>query len=154
LCIVSAIVLLYLFYRLRLRQVEGQFNVRLEERVGERTRIARELHDTILQSFQAVLLKLQAIGYMFPNRPDEAHKTLDTVVEQAREAINEGRDAVRGLRSSTVVTNDLSRAIHELGAGLIAAQNGSNTPDFRVDVEGVPRDLAPILRDDVYRIAG
>jgi len=48
-------------YQLRLRYLRHQFNMRLEERVGERVRIARELHDTLLQSFQGMLMKLSAV---------------------------------------------------------------------------------------------
>jgi signal transduction histidine kinase len=151
LCAVSAMALLYTLYMLRVRQLARQFEVRMEERVGERTRIARELHDTLLQTFQAVLLKFHALTYQLPDRP-EVRKILDTVIDQASQAVTEGRDAVQRLRSSTVVTNDLARAIRTLGAELVAAQS-SNSPDFLVSVEGTPRDLAPILRDDVYRIA-
>jgi signal transduction histidine kinase len=82
---------------------------------------------------------------------------LETVIEQARQSITEGRDAVQGLRSSTVVTNDLARAITRLGEELaagLAAEDGQNSPGFRVHVEGASRDLAPLVRDEVYRIAG
>ena len=128
--------------------------LRLEERVSERTRIARELHDTLLQSFQGVLLKFHAVTYALPDRPAEARKSLETAIEEARQAIAEGRDAVQGLRSSTVVTEDLARAIGTLGEGLSAGEDGRPSPDFRVHVEGTPRKLAPILRDEVYRISG
>src|SRR5262249_2655224 len=80
-------------YQLRLRQVARQFNMRLEERVSERTRIAREFHDTLLQSFQGVLLQFHALTYLFPDHTAEVQKRLETVVEQARKAITEGRDA-------------------------------------------------------------
>jgi signal transduction histidine kinase len=126
--------------------------LRLEERVSERTRIARELHDTLLQSFQAVLLKFHTVTYLLSDRP-EAQKTLEGVIEQAREAIVEGRDALQGLRSSTVVPNDLARAIGTLGEGLAADQAGRNSSDFRVQVEGTPRSLAPLVWGEVYRIA-
>ena len=151
LCVVSAMALLYLLYMLRVRQLARQFETRMEERVGERTRIARELHDTLLQSFQAVLMKFHMVTYQLSDRP-ELQKTLETVVEQARQAVTEGRNAVQGLRSSTVVTNELARAIRVLGAEL-ADQRESNSTEFEVQVTGTPRDLAPILRDDVYRIA-
>jgi signal transduction histidine kinase len=141
-------------HRLRLRQLSRQFTIRLEERVNERTRIARDLHDTLLQSFQGVLLKFQAVTYMLPNRPADAQKTLEGVIEQARDAIIEGRDAVQGLRSSTIVTNDLARAISNLGEGLAANFTGDRPPEIRIQVEGTPRNLAPLVRDDVYRIAG
>ena len=152
LCVVSALAFLYMLYMLRVRQLARYLEVRMEERVGERTRLARELHDTLLQSFQAVLMKFHAVTYQLSDRP-ELQRTLETVIDQARHAVTEGRDAVQGLRSSMVVTNDLARAIRMLGAEL-ADQGESNAPDFRVDVEGTPRDLAPILRDDVYHIAG
>jgi signal transduction histidine kinase/ligand-binding sensor domain-containing protein len=151
-CAAAFLALLGALYKLRLRQVAQRLNVRMEERVNERTRIARDLHDTLLQSFQGVLMKFSAVGYMIPERPD-AQKTLEGVIAQARQAITEGRDAVQGLRSSTVITNDLARAITTVGEELCADQAGQNPPDFRVHVEGASRDLAPLVRGEVYRIA-
>ena len=127
--------------------------MRLEARVSERTRIARELHDTLLQSFQGLLLKFQVVSDLLPERPVEAKKTLDSAVDQAAAAITEGRDAVQDLRSSTLVTNDLDRAISALGQELAANQAGNGSASFRVEVEGTPRNLHPLLRDEVYRIA-
>ena len=72
---------------------------------------------------------------------------------QAAEAITEGRDAVQGLRESTVQTNDLALAINTLGEELAADPANQRSPAFRVTVEGEPRDLHPILRDEIYRIA-
>ena len=138
---------------LRSRQVARQFNMRLEERVNERTRIARDLHDTLLQSFHGVLLRFQAVTYLLPDRPAEAQAALNAVIEQASQAVTEGRDAVQGLRASAVVSSDFAGAIGVLGDEL-AKQLTTNPPDFRVDVEGIPRDLAPLLGDEVYRIAG
>ncbi|MEO8427849.1 MAG: sensor histidine kinase, partial [Verrucomicrobiota bacterium] len=128
--------------------------LRLEERLNERTRIARELHDTLLQSFQGVLMKFSSVRHLIPERPAEAQKTLDRVVEQARQAINEGRDAVQGLRSTQADSNDLPRAIRSLGEVFAADQGGRTPVEFRVAVEGDPRALAPLVQNDVYRIAG
>src|SRR5262245_7694695 len=114
--------------------------VLLEERVSERTRIARELHDTLLQSFQGVLLKLSAVKYLIRDRPKEAEEQLDRMVEQAEDAITEGRDAVLGLRSSTVIANDLDQAITKFGVGL-ATYGGSR--EFCVRAEGTSIDLFP-----------
>src|SRR5262249_30480675 len=125
----------------------------MEARVNERTRIARDLHDTLLQSFQGVLLKFHAVNYVL-DRPAEARKTLASVIEQARAAITEGRDAVQGLRSSTLLTNELAQAITTLGDQLNAGSGGRQASDFCVRVEGATRELVPLLRDDVYRIAG
>ena len=110
-CVTVLVVLLWALYRLRLRQMAYQFNMRLEERVSERTRIARDLHDTLLQSFQGLLLRFQTVSQLLPARPEEAKQRLDGAIDQAAEAITEGRDAVQGLRSSTVETNDLALAI-------------------------------------------
>src|SRR5271170_6940308 len=94
----SAAAFLALFaalYQLRVRQMKQQFNMRLDERVAERTRIARDFHDTLLQSFQGVLLKFSAFAWRI--KEPEAQEQLEHIIEQAREAIAEGRDAVQGL---------------------------------------------------------
>jgi signal transduction histidine kinase len=147
------ITLVWGLHRLRLHQIAYEFNIRLEARVNERTRIARELHDTLLQSFQGVLLKLSSLKYVIPDRPTEAVESLEHLVEQARAAVTEGRDAVQGLRSSTVVANDLARAIATFGNGLVGDQPGENRPELSVQVEGKSRDLPPLVRDEIYHIA-
>src|ERR1700692_4924437 len=141
-------------YLYRSRQLAKEFNIRLDERVDERTRVARELHDTLLQSFQELLPRLQTDSGLFPKRPAEAKQTLDSAIEQAAQAITEGRDAVQGLRSSTVVTNDLALAINTLGEELAGGETNPHAAEFHVGVEGTPQDFHPILRDEVYRIAG
>jgi len=153
--IVVAVILalLGLLYQIRLRQLAQQFSARLEARVAERTRIARDFHDTLLQSFQGVLLKFHAVTYMMADRPD-AQKKLEAVIDEARQAITEGRDAVQGLRSSALATNDLARVIGMLGEELTSQQKSHGSPTFHVQVEGEPRELAPILWDDIYRIVG
>jgi signal transduction histidine kinase len=59
-------------FQLRLRQIARDFNLRLDERVSKRTRIARELHDTLLQSFQGWMLRFQSARELLPARPAEA----------------------------------------------------------------------------------
>ncbi|HWC20584.1 MAG TPA: histidine kinase, partial [Terriglobales bacterium] len=151
LCVIAFLGLIATLYELRLRQVARQFNIRFEERTNERTRVARDLHDTLLQSFQGVLLKFHAITYLLPHRPEEAQQNLEAVIEQAREAITEGRDAVHGLRASGVGTSDLAQTITALGNDL-AVQANQNPTEFGVQVEGSSRDLAPLLCDEVYRV--
>ena len=107
--------LLWAAYQYRMRQVQHAFEMTLEARVGERTRIARELHDTLLQSFHGLLLRFQTASYLLPERPADGKETLDSAIEQAAKAITEGRDAVQGLRASTVERNDLAVAIRTLG---------------------------------------
>ena len=144
--------LLSTFYQLRLRQLAHQFNIRMEARVAERTRIARDLHDTMLQSFQGVLLKFHAFAFKLADRP-EAWEEIEGLVEQASRAIAEGREAVQGIRASTVISNDLARSLIQFGEILVAEQDGQNHAAFRVEVEGESCDLHPIVRDEVYRIA-
>jgi signal transduction histidine kinase len=149
----AVLTLAFLAYWLRVHQITREFHVRLEERVGERTRIARDLHDTLLQTFQGVLLKFSMVPNLLRSRPDEAEQVLKSTIEQARAAITEGRNAVQGLRSSTVVTNDLAYAITTFGERLSADQTGANCPRFHVQVEGTSRDLSPLVRDEVYHVA-
>jgi ligand-binding sensor domain-containing protein/signal transduction histidine kinase len=140
-------------YQLRLHLLAEQFSMRLEERVGERTRIARELHDTLLQSFQGVMLLFQSVRNLLPERPVEAVRALDDALVRADQAILEGRDAVHDLRSSTVVNHDLAAAMTALGEEFAAHDGKQNSAAFRVLVEGTPRSLQPVLRDEIYRIA-
>ena len=132
LCVAAFLALLVALYQLRLQQVARQFNMRLEERVNERTRIARDLHDTLLQSFHGLMLRFQAASNMFATRPAEAKQTLDSAIDEAAQAITEGRDAVEGLRSSTVVTNDLACAITTLGEELATSEINQNSAIFHV----------------------
>ncbi len=153
LCAAGMLMLLWGTYQFRVRQLAHQFNMTLEARVAERTRIARDLHDTLLQSFQALLLRFQAVIYMLPERPADARTTLEDAVEQASQAITEGRDAVGGLRTSTIEKDDLAVAIKTIGEELAAAEKHQTAIPFQVLVEGTPQNLHPILRDEVYRLA-
>jgi signal transduction histidine kinase/ligand-binding sensor domain-containing protein len=153
LCAATFLALFWAAYQMRVRQLAAQFNMRLEERVSERTRIARDLHDTLLQSFQALLLRFQAVINMLPQRPADARRTLEEAVDHASQAITEGRDAVQGLRMSTVEKNDLALAIRTVGEELASTEPNELSPNFKVVVEGISRNLHPILRDEVYRLA-
>jgi signal transduction histidine kinase len=124
----------------------------LEARVGERTRIARDLHDTLLQSAHGVLLRFQTVSQLLPDRPMEAKEKLDNAIAQTADFITEARDEVQGLRDSTVQTNDLALAISTLGEEL-TTDSTDYRPAFRVAVEGESRNLHPILRDEIYKIA-
>src|SRR4029079_1779289 len=130
--------------------------LRLETRVSERTRIARDLHDTLLQSFQGVLLRFQAATIVLPDRPTEAKQALEHAIDEAAHAITEGRNAVQNLRSASGSTDDLAVAIGSLGKELTAISPDRTTTPAAVDVsvEGTARNLHPLVRDEVYRIAG
>jgi signal transduction histidine kinase len=134
-------------------QVRHAFDMTLEARIAERTRIARELHDTLLQSFHGLLLRFETVFSLLPDRPAEAKETLAGAIAQAARAITEGRDAVQGLRAPDLGGNDLAVALSALADELAPAGGGRRPPTLRVGVEGHPRDLRPIVRDEIYKVA-
>lgn len=144
--------LLWAVYQWRVRQLQHQFDITLDARVSERTRIARDLHDTLLQSAHGLLLRFQTVSLLLPDRPTDAKEKLDSAIQQTAEFITEARDEVQGLRDSTVQTNDLALAISTLGEEL-TTDSANHRPAFRVAVEGEAQNLHPILRDEVYKIA-
>jgi signal transduction histidine kinase len=147
LCIGVALALTWIAYRLHLRQVTSRLRARLEERLTERERIARELHDTLLQGVQGLILRFQAATQRIPDQ-EPARRMMEEALDRADEVLVEGRDRVQDLRSSTQHASDLPQALALAGEGF--AQPGS--AQFRVVVEGTPRPLHPIARDEAYRI--
>lgn len=139
-------------YRLRLSQIRREYSVRSEERVAERTRIARELHDTLLQNFHGLLLRFQGAYNHLPARPEEARKALGVALDRGAEAITAARDSVQELRSPPSEADELSSAIAALSEELRVAQMEGPSPAVEVEVEGGGRELRPILRDEIYRI--
>jgi signal transduction histidine kinase/ligand-binding sensor domain-containing protein len=152
--VVLAVCAILLFYRLRLLQLKRQFNLRFEERVAERTRIARELHDTLLQSFQGIAFQLQAARKLLQRKADNATAVLDEAILGTEEAIQEGRSAIRDLRPEPAAQRTLSELLDAVGHELATAHElNGQAPTYRVLVEGKPKDVAPMLQDEVYRIA-
>ncbi len=136
------------FYRFRMRQLTKQLNVRFEERLAERMRIAHELHDTLLQGFLSASMQLHVATECLP-ADSPTKPALNRVLELIRQVIDEGRSAVRGLRSS-----DNSGALElEQAFSRIQQELALREPiGFRVIVEGRARPLHPLIRDEVYRI--
>jgi signal transduction histidine kinase/ligand-binding sensor domain-containing protein len=134
-------------YRLRVRQVAGRLNAAFEDRLAERTRIAQELHDTLLQGFVSASMQLHVAADRLPEDSPE-RGSLDRVLQLMGRVIEEGRNAVRGLRSSISSSDDLAEAF----AGIQKEVARSDTA-FEVVVEGAHRPLNPLVRDEVYRIA-
>ncbi len=138
--------------RMRLRRLHRQFEATLEGRVAERTRIARDLHDTLLQRFNGLLLQFQAASNLLPDRPRESKQVLTGAIDQVAEAITEGRDAVQGLRTSATETGDLAAALGAL-AGDLAREGGQAMP-AQVNVQGTPRALHPLVHGEALSVAG
>jgi signal transduction histidine kinase len=160
-CVAAFTGVLWALYRLRLRQDAREFERTLDARMAERNRIARDLHDTVLGSFNGLLPHLEAASVLFHTRPAEAKQTLDSTIAWANQAINEGREAVQGLRSSVAELSDLAEDIarfsEEICSRAVRAKPnpGSSLQQiaFRLIVEGARSRLHPIVRDEVYRIA-
>jgi signal transduction histidine kinase/ligand-binding sensor domain-containing protein len=147
----GAVALLWTAYLVRVRRLATEFDARLQERLNERTRIARELHDTLLQSFHGIMFRLQAVRNMLPARTNEAIQTLDTAILTTERAIAEGRDAIQDLRSGS--QRDLGQALATFAKEVGGPETTPDLPTFRVTVEGEPHLLSPVLHDEVCRIA-
>jgi ligand-binding sensor domain-containing protein/signal transduction histidine kinase len=153
-CVFSFLLLVVLAFRIRMHQVKKRFSIRLEERVEERTRIARELHDTLLQSFHGSMFRMQAARDLLPRRPEKAGEALDGAIARAEQAIEEGRNAIQDLRSEAAIGSDITQLVKAIGHELAASQKGRRDPAmFRLTVEGQRQALSPLLQDEVYRIA-
>jgi signal transduction histidine kinase len=154
LCAVFLLALLWAAYQLRVRQLHKQFDMTLEARVGERTRIARDLHDTLLQSFHGLVFRFQAVRNMLPNRPEEATQALDTALIRAEQALDESRHSIQGLRANLSAENDLDQMLITTGQELASSNHAEDgSPRFEVIVEGERRGLPPLIKDEIGRIA-
>ncbi|HSY36593.1 MAG TPA: two-component regulator propeller domain-containing protein [Acidobacteriaceae bacterium] len=146
-CVAAAIVFIWAVYRLRVRQIARAIGARFDERLSERTRMARELHDTFLQTIQGSKFVVDD-GLEEPLDPEKMHHALGQVSGWLGQAIAEGRAALNSLRSSTTLKNDLVPALRR------AAESGT-VPDgmtVSISVIGDARELHPIVRDELYRI--
>ncbi len=147
LCVLLTGCLIFAAYRFRVRQIATAMNLRFNERLLERARIARDLHDTLLQSFHGLMLRFQIVSDLLPE--GEAKDELERTLDQADRAIAESRSAVHDLRASATDSSDLSEALNASGIEL----SGIHGAAFNLTVEGAVMDLVPVIRDELYRIA-
>jgi signal transduction histidine kinase/ligand-binding sensor domain-containing protein len=148
LCGLLGLALLVLLYRLRVRQVSAQIRLRLGERLAERERIARDLHDTLLQGVQGLIWRFQAATDRIP-RNEKARELLEQSIERADRLLAESRDRVKNLRDSPTTAVELSRALAAEGQELALA----GPAQFKTRVEGLTRELHPIVREEAFLIA-
>jgi signal transduction histidine kinase/ligand-binding sensor domain-containing protein len=147
-CIIAGMLGLWAIHRLRVAAISKAMNARFNERLAERTRIARELHDTLLQTIHgSKLVADNALdGIDDRGQMRGAMKQLSVWLGQA---VEEGRAALNSLRTSTVQKNDLAEALKRV------TENGfvPKTMAVTVSVNGEAREMHAIARDEVYRIA-
>ena len=138
-------------YRIRLHQMTRRINIRFQERLAERTRIAQELHDTLLQGFLSASMQVHVAADGLPE-DSRVKPTLTRALQLMAQVIDEGRNAVRGLRSSQSASLDLEHAFSRVPQEIAGGGPPGEKVDFRVIVDGEQRPLHPVLRDEVYRI--
>jgi signal transduction histidine kinase len=142
----------FVAYRARLRTVEHQWKLRFQERPDERTRIARELNDKLLQSFHGLILRFQAVREMLPQAPEAAGDALQSAIDRSVTAITEARDAVQALRGEEE-EEDFSGVLANIAREFRLDTESPRETQYRVLIEGLPRPLHPVVRDGLYRIA-
>jgi signal transduction histidine kinase/ligand-binding sensor domain-containing protein len=148
LCLLSVAALVAAVVHLRLRQISTRMRMRFEERMAERERIARELHDTLLQGTQALILNVHAAANRIPT-DQPVREMLDRTLERANRVMIEGRDRIQDLRIPTDTRVDLGESIAAVGAEL----SPTSSTAFSLVVEGEVRLLSPEVKQEAYQVA-
>lgn len=147
LCVIAAALVLWAFYRLRVSQMAGAMNARFDERLAERTRLARELHDTFLQTIQgSKLIAEDALEH--PSDYSRMHQAMARLSTWLAQATEEGRAVLNSLRASTTQGNDLVEGLRRATEDCISSASMKVT----FSIIGGAREMHPIVRDEVYRI--
>jgi signal transduction histidine kinase len=150
-CVVSLAIVVgafWVFHRMRIRHVRAEIRRTLEARFIERERIAGELHDTLLQGIQGLILRFQVATDRIP-RGESARNLMERALERADQVLEESRGRVKELRALNGGPGPLSEALAETAQPLSEA----HSIPFAVSVEGTPRALHPIVREEAYLIA-
>lgn len=147
LCTGLVVASLWFLYRLRVAQIANRIRSRLEERIKERERIARELHDTLLQGVQGLILRFQAVADRIPAE-ERSREQLEAALAAADDVVLDARNRVRDLRGDPEGTNDLCAIIEQL----VAATPFDPSIPVRIVVEGKSRPLHPLVAAEIARI--
>jgi signal transduction histidine kinase/ligand-binding sensor domain-containing protein len=143
----AALLAMVAIVRLRVAQIARAMSARFDERLAERTRVARELHDTLLQTVQASKMVAEH-ALREPGDHDRVVHAIEQLSTWLGQATDEGRAALQALRVSTIETNDLAEAFRRA----IEECRINFSPEISFSVEGRSRTLHPIVRDEIYRI--
>jgi signal transduction histidine kinase len=147
LSILAGVLVVWVAYSLRMQQVARALNARFDERLAERTRMARDLHDTLLQTVQGSKM----VADTALDRPDDAPalaRALQQVSAWLGHAGEEGRATVHALRTSTTESNNLAEAFRRA----VEDCRRQGAIDASLTVTGDVREMHPVVRDEVYRI--
>lgn len=141
------LLILHLLYRNNMQRAAERLRTRLEERHDERERIARELHDTLLQGVQGLMLHVQAAADSLPG-DQPARGKLENALDRADQVIAEGRERVRNLRHAQEASNDLPQTLRELDQ-----LHEHADIEYRVEIAGTPCSLHPVVHDELSQLA-
>jgi len=147
-CCMLACLIILATYRLQMLRLTQRLNVRFQDRLAERTRIAQELHDTLLQGVLSASMQLDVVE---DQTPDDAptKPLLRRVLQLMGQVTEEGRDALRGLRAPASHSGNIETALSRVRQELAMGENTA----YRVVAHGTPLPLSPTIRDDVFRVA-
>ncbi|AIF48084.1 sensor histidine kinase [Dyella japonica] len=148
LCLLGIVALAASFFVWRTRLAADRVHLQLTERMNERERIAREIHDTLLQGVQGLLLRLQAL-MAGPNRSQAHDEALHAAIQQARNMVIEGRDKIIALRGEASRQNELVQSILAVGEDLASIHAPTA---FRMTTDGKPRLILASARDEIVDI--
>ena len=144
----AVVVVFFILHQIRVRQISAGLTARFDERMAERSRLAVELHDTILQSVQATKMIADNARNGNSQDPAELRKTIESISEWLAQATSEARATLNNLRLSTTEKDDLARAFQQAAETI----GVTTSMKFVLSVQGTHRDLHPIVRDEIYRI--
>jgi signal transduction histidine kinase/ligand-binding sensor domain-containing protein len=148
LCCLAAFGVVWVVYQLRVQHITGRVRQRLEARAQERIRIARDLHDTLLQGVQGLVLRFHFATEQLPAE-EPVRATLRAALDQADEVIHEGREKVRELRAETAAPGDLEKNLRRAAETLQA----DGAAKITMRVKGQPRTLHAAVQEELYSIA-
>jgi len=145
LCALLILAALWCAHNYQLQHLSRELKLRFEERIGERTRVARELHDTLLQGFMSASMQLN-VAADYISADSAAKPLLDRTGQIMRQVIQEGRNSIAGLRSAD--NCNLEDALTRIPGEVDSQRKVA----FQIVVEGRPLRLRPLIRDEVYSI--
>jgi signal transduction histidine kinase len=146
-CVLGLAFIAWALYLIRVRQVANRMVLNLRAKSAERERIARDLHDTLLQGMQGLIYKISAIGDRLPHG-DVERGNIEGALDQAQAMLSDGRDRVAGLRHATDLSFSLGEALGSVAKDLA----GQTTSELSVNIQGEPKDLTVAVKEELYRI--
>jgi len=148
LAILVAAVMVIEITRRRTRASAERLSFQFQERAAERERIAYQIHDTVIQDMVGTVLQLELLGFQMDEKPERASSNLGALTQRLRDTVARSRNMVWSLHSTAVVQYSLVEVLRHAEAEFRLGE----LPKFALSSTGEPRDIHPLVRDEVYRI--